>query len=447
MYYRLGALIALIVFLASPAPTMAQTAIDISGLEAELAFPEQVTFRAHIESGAPLKSIVLEYGVDKQTCGTVIAKVFPDVPDSLPADVEWTWEMRQSGSEPAGSTIWYRWRVTDARGNEQVSTTERVTWLDDIHEWRSATSDNIRLHWYEGDAAFADAMLGASTGALARLSQSTGVTQEAPIDMYLYASNDDLRAALLYEPGWVGGVAFAESNIVLMGVGPDNLEWGTSTAAHELTHVLVGHLTFSCLGRVPTWLNEGIAVYGEGGLDETSAAALETAIQANQVMSVRVLSGQFTEHADKANLSYSQSYSLVNFLIGEYGSEKLLALFGALRDGRTIEEGLRQVYDLSLDDFEDRWRAAVGAAARPASATQGVPATAAPTVIPTYQPAAPLAAGAASGPEATPTASAPVAAAPAAAASGAPSGMLLLAGGAGIIVIIGLLVFTLRRRA
>jgi hypothetical protein len=444
MYYRLGALIALIVFLARPAPTMARTAIDISQLEAELAFPHQITFRAHIESAAPLTSIVLEYGVDKQTCGTVIAKAFPDVPDSLPADVEWTWEMLQSGSEPAGATIWYRWRVTDASGNEQVSATERVTWLDDTHAWRSVSGGNIRLHWYTGDATFAAAMLGAATSALARLSQTTGVTQEAPIDLYIYASYEDMRDAVLYEPGWAAGLAFADSNIVLMGVGPENLDWGKTAAAHELTHVLVGHLTFSCLGRVPTWLNEGIAVYGEGGLDETSAAALATAIEANQLMSVRVLSGQFTEHADKANLSYWQSYSLVNFLIGEFGSEKLLALFGTLRDGRTIEEGMSQVYDLSLDDFEDRWRASVGAPARPASASQGVPAaTTAPTIIPTYQPAAPLADSAASAGTATPSAS------PAASAanSALPRGVLLLAGGSILVVIAGLLVFTLRRRA
>jgi hypothetical protein len=434
MYYRLGALIALIIFLARPAPTMAQTAIDISKLEAELAFPQRITFRAHIESVAPLTSIVLEYGVDKQTCGTVIAKAFPEVPDSLPADVAWTWEMLQSGSEPAGATIWYRWRVTDATGNQQLSATERVTWLDDAHAWRSVSGGNIRLHWYKGDAPFAAAMLGAATSALARLSQTTGVTQEAPIDLYLYASYEDMRDAVLYEPGWAGGLAFADSNIVLMGVGPENLDWGKTAAAHELTHVLVGHLTFSCLGRVPTWLNEGIAVYGEGGLDETSAAALATAIKANQLMSVRVLSGQFTEHADKANLSYWQSYSLVNFLVGEYGSEKLLALFGTLRDGRTIEEGMDQVYDLSLDDFEDRWRASVGAPAR--TAQRGPAATTAPTVIPTYQPAVPLADSAGM---ATPAASA--------ANSAIPGGVLLLAGGSILAVIAGLLVFTLRRRA
>ncbi|HYF62946.1 MAG TPA: hypothetical protein VD886_09055, partial [Herpetosiphonaceae bacterium] len=100
MPYRLGALIALVLLLARPGPTQAQAAITISDLATALDFPEKITFRARIDSGTPIQSLVLEYGVDKQSCGTVVAKAFPEVPESLPADVEWTWEMLQSGAEP-----------------------------------------------------------------------------------------------------------------------------------------------------------------------------------------------------------------------------------------------------------------------------------------------------------------------------------------------------------
>jgi hypothetical protein len=43
--------------------------------------------------------------------------------------------------------------------------------------------------------------------------------------------------------------------------------WDRTHVIHELTHVLVGHYAFSCIGSVPTWLNEGLAMYSEGELD------------------------------------------------------------------------------------------------------------------------------------------------------------------------------------
>jgi hypothetical protein len=172
---------------------------------------------------------------------------------------------------------------------------------------------------------------------------------------------------------------------VIIGISPGQAEWGRRTEAHELTHVLVGHLAFSCIGSVPTWLNEGIAVYGEGGPQPEAQQQLDAAIANDTLLSANVLSGQFSERRDAADLSYGQSYSLVTFLIKTYGRDKLLLLFGALRDGMTIEGSLQKVYGFGLDAMEQRWRAAIGAKARVGSAQAPTP-TARPTPVPTYPP-------------------------------------------------------------
>jgi len=74
----------------------------------------------------------------------------------------------------------------------------------------------------------------------------------------------------------------------------DQLDWGKSTEAHELTHVLVGHLTFSCLGFIPTWLNEGLAMYGQGGVQPADQAQFDQAKSANQLPSLPSLNGEFS---------------------------------------------------------------------------------------------------------------------------------------------------------
>jgi len=357
---------------------------DVANNQVVFDFPNSATFSADITSGTEIASVVLEYGNAQLTCGEVVAKAFPEVTSSKSVSVAWTWDMRQSGSLPPGASLWWRWRITDKNGAQTVSETKTATWLDDIHNWKTITQGKINFHWYSGDETFARDLLNAAQGGLDLLKRDAGLEPDAPIDIYIYGSNSDMRDAILYEPSWTGGMAFPEQNIVILGIAQSDLDWGRSSIVHELTHVLVGHLTFSCLSDVPTWLDEGLAVYSEGKLDPASQTQLDTAIRNNQLLSVRSLSAGFSEVADKAYLSYSQSYSIVKFLIETYGQNKMNALLIALRDGKTTDEALSEVYGFDVDGLEDAWREAVGAGPRPASAKPTALAT--PTFVPTYVP-------------------------------------------------------------
>ena len=391
--YAWGLLVAMLMLaVLGTAPASAQSQIDIQSSKVKLAFPDRLTFTAHIVSAAAISSVTLEYGVEKLTCGTVIAKAFPDFTPGTTADVAWTWEMRRSGSEPPGTKIWYRWRVIDAAGNQRVSEQQQVVWLDDVHTWDTLSGGKLNLHWYAGGDDFGAQLLASAVTSLKQLKQTTGVTLDAPTDLYIYASTDDMREAVLYEPGWTGGLAYPDSDIVIIGIGTDQLDWGKRSVAHELTHVLIGHRTFSCLVSLPTWLNEGIAVYGEGGPDQVSVDRLSAAIKSDTLISLHALSGNFSEDPRKADLSYAQSYSVVNFLIGSFGETKLLKLFDNLQSGMKLEDSLNAAYGFGLDGLEDRWRAALGGTPHQ---NAGTAPTAVPLAspVPTYQPiaAAPLA--------------------------------------------------------
>ena len=357
---------------------------DITDDKPTLNFPDSITFHAFIQSSSPINSVVLEYGTNELTCGTVIAKAFPQFTPGTSVNAEWIWEMKQSGSLPPGATIWWRWRYTDESGQEYVSVQKSVTWLDSTHNWQTVTSGFINLHWYSGEQAFAQDLLNAAKTGLERLQTDAGLQPDNPIHLYIYANTDDMKDAILYEPSWTGGQAFPEHNIVIIGISQRDIEWGRTTIAHELTHVLVGHLTFSCLGDVPTWLNEGLAVYSEGGLDSASETQLNDAISTDQLLTVRSLSGGFSEVPDRAYLSYSQSYSIVKFLIETYGQAKMNSLLVTLRDGTTIDDALMETYGFDVDGLENGWRNSVGAAPRTASAQPTAQPT--PTFVPTYIP-------------------------------------------------------------
>ena len=385
----LGLLIAALAV--SPGPASAATPAEVGNDQPRLNFPESITFRADIRSSARITSVVLEYGTAELTCGKVVAKAFPQFAPGASVSPEWTWEMKQSGSLPPGAQIWWRWRYVDETGRELVSDQKSVTWLDPVHPWQTLSQAQVRLHYYSGGAAFGADLLEAAVSGLARVEKDAGLKADQPVDLYIYASTGDMKDAILYEPGWTGGQAFPANNIVILGIAPEDMDWGRGAIAHELTHVLVGHLTFSCLSFVPTWLNEGLAVYSEGELDPFSKARLDAAIQDDTLLAVRSLSGAFSEVPDKASLSYTESFSIVKFLIDRYGREKMTALLVALRDGSSVEDALRSVYAFDIEGLEDAWR--VSLAARPRVAAPNPTAQPTPTYVPTIIPisGAPLA--------------------------------------------------------
>ena len=365
-------------------PVLAAPVTSVTDDEPTLNFPISITFHATIESSTLITSVTLEYGTDQLTCGSVVAKAFPTFTPGTSVIAEWTWEMRQSGSLPPGATLWWRWRYSDANGVESVSEKKTLTWLDTEHDWQTITSGFINLHWYSGDTAFAQELLTAAETGLARLQNDAGLQPDQPIHLYIYANTDDMKDAILYEPSWTGGLAFSDHDIVIIGISQRDLEWGRTTIAHELTHVLVGHLTFSCLGDVPTWLAEGLAVYSEGALDPTSEAQLNEAISNDQLLSVRSLSGGFSEVPSRAYLSYSQSYSIVKYLIDTYGQDNMNSLLITLRDGTTIDDALMKNYGFDVEGLENAWRDAIRAAPKTTSAQPTAQPT--PTFVPTYVP-------------------------------------------------------------
>jgi len=375
----------LIAALLAPTQALAAPQTDVEADSATLDFPNTVTFSAKLSAPAEIVSVTLEYGNEQLTCGEVIAKAFPDFQPGTRVDASWTWDMRQSGSLPPGTSIWWRWRYVDSSGTEFVSQTQTVIWLDDIHDWKTVTAENLRLHYYGKSESFAQTMLKAGIEGLRRNKEQAGMLADAPVDIYVYPNYDDMRDAVLYEPAWTGGQAYSDFNVIIMGVSGSDSTWDQNTVIHELTHILVGRNAFSCIGSRPGWLEEGLAMYSEGKLDSGMQSMLDSSIRSNSLITLRSLNGGFSELPDKANLSYSQSYSVVKFLIETYGQPKMTDLLTALRDAKSIDTALLEVYGFDTDGLDAAWRQSVGAA--PLAVLQAT-AQPTPTYVPTYIPIA-----------------------------------------------------------
>jgi len=332
------------------------------------------------ESESEIDSIQLYYKVGGFP---VTSRAYPEFEPGQTVEAEHEWDLVLNYTCP-GSEIEYWWKIEDAAGNELKTEPVSFTYEDERYDWRELSSDRIILYWYRGDDDFGQALLDRGLEALDQLSRDTGVNVEKPVTIFVYGSHSDLLGAL--DQGareWTGGRAFTDQGIVLIGISPDNLEWGKRATVHELTHVVVHRVTDTPLGGLPTWLDEGLAMYAEGDLEPIYRAELNEAVESNTLISVRSISSSFSADSNLASLSYAESYSLVEFILDQYGEEKMSQLIDIFTEGAYYDDALQEALGVDTDGLEDAWRVWLGAPPRPMAAevTPQISQPAAPTPV------------------------------------------------------------------
>jgi len=341
-----------------PSVVTADNAITVLDTSVEINFPTALVFNLEAESSADIVDARLRYQVDKMNYASATSEGWADFAPATEIETSWTWDMRKS-SLPPGTAITYWWTIKDAAGNNQESPPAVVCFEDVRYQWQSLTNGDLTLFRYEGDDSFARELMNACEAGLGRLTLDIGTYPEKPIKIYVYASASDLQGAMIFPQEWTGGAAFTEFGIIAIGISPGQLDWGKRALVHELTHLVVHQATFSPYGELPTWLDEGLAMYNEGELATSLEAYLQQAISEDKLISVRSLCSPFSAEPEKAYLSYTESYSLVEYLLDNYGQVEMLNLLTLLKQGNTYDEALTQVYSFDIDGLDSRWREAL----------------------------------------------------------------------------------------
>jgi hypothetical protein len=365
--------------------TAAQIDDPVVRNEASLNFPNNVTFQLDVAPDFPLASAQLTYDVNKVACLEAQATVPVTVAGN---SLEWTWVLSRSGNPPPGAVMWWYWTLTDTNGNQFTTPRQMLIFHDERFDWQTVSDSGIQLHWY-GNQNTGPLLLSAAVAGLDRLQNEMGIELQNTVQFYIYDDYDDMRQALLYVQDWAGAVAFDEYNIILMGVPPDIAgTWGVKTVSHELAHLVIGQFGRSCVGgRRPNWLEEGLAVYAEGEPQADVATAIENGLRDNSFEPLRSLTGPFSAHDTAAGIAYSQSYSVVDFMLNTYGQEKMQQLILMLAEGEGYDEALTAIYGFNMDGLELAWREAVGLAPRSIPPTPTpLTAVAQPTFVPLSAP-------------------------------------------------------------
>ncbi len=193
------------------------------------------------------------------------------------------------------------------------------------------------------------AVLRSLTESYNEFSARLGTSPEDPITVVLQTAIEFQDARV---PGWAEGVNDGTIRVPVQGLAAPTPRL-LRVLRHELAHSFINARTG---GNCPTWLQEGISQWLEGGDASREDARLAPAARAGHLLSLASLEGPFDSLAEAdAELAYAESLSAVAHVLKRSGEPGLVRLLAALADRLPSEEALPVALALSYPELQRSW--------------------------------------------------------------------------------------------
>lgn len=374
----LGALLVTLGSLPITTPAAAETVIESSTVEN--GYPKTLTFKVTARADAEITDVTLEYSIKGR--GTSALGKPDDLTPARTLSAEVVLQVNSGASYiPVGSEFTYRWRIQTAAGETVTGPDQQFLFLPPDKDWKTVSNDFMTVYYHGDRESIASSYLKAGQETYDRIGKGMyNITLKTlPVKVILFANEQESDLA---RPGTGGsfdaavttcGTKVTDDILLIIPVAcgsPDR----TDTLRHELGHILNETAGESALGKLPSWLDEGAAVYAQsspGGYE----SAFESAVRANRLISFNQMSVPAST-ADQVGVFYGQSYFMVKFLIDAQGEAAFGGFMATIKQGARFDDALSRVYGYAtLSAFENAFRASYKLA----------PVTA-PTVEPTRRP-------------------------------------------------------------
>ena len=376
LFYALFAVLVAILLTVTVSPARAdEGAIRLESWEIVNEFPEGFRIKAKANGDNEISSIAVRLRIGRQTHGAYdyLCKsggevepadwICDEFATGKLVDGELFWRTNSRARYiPPGTILTYNLEIEDSEGNFFKTDPQEFLYHDTRFEWKEVSEGPITVSYHGPVETRANIILDAMVQTLGHMGPLLGADVDEPIRVTMFNNIKEMLDALPPGSATVGrelvteGQAFSEMGTLLT-LGSGQLAEGT--ASHEMTHILV-HRASQCTSCVPSWLNEGLAEYGNIVPGYSYDIALDFAVETDRLMpftSMTVMPGD----PEAAIIFYGQSRSMVRILIQEFGTEKMRELMQRLETGRRPDRVIQSVYGISLSQLDDLWRQAIGA--------------------------------------------------------------------------------------
>lgn len=252
------------------------------------------------------------------------------------------------------TTISYWWRLQTAVGDSIDIPAQTLRYEDDRFNWQTMADDNATIHWVGDEAAMGQLALDIVAESQPKLAAILPAT--APLDIYIYPTAADLRAALqLTGQEWVG--AHADPALEVMLLSAANSRTAAADLRRSIPHEMSHHALYQASPdtQFPIWFNEGLASMMESVPDAGYGMVLETAVSNQTLIPIADLCYTFPADSQQTILAYAESEAFMRHIQTSYGNEAIARLIAAYGDGADCFSGVEHALGVSLTEVEADW--------------------------------------------------------------------------------------------
>lgn len=352
--------LALIVGLfAQPGVARAGT-ITVGDVTQTTADPKSIVFKVRVQAPAGLQSATLDYRLFNPDT-TVGGSQPAEVNSATAIDATVTLETNTATRYiPIGSRFTYTWTLVDKEGARVVTPQREFVFLDGRYQWQEKTTGNFTVYWYGDNARNADLALQAAAASTTANESLLNVKLTYPIRLIVWRRESEGEMAQQSRGGAfdrqviTGGARVAPDVVHLY----DPIGGFVDVVKHEVAHIVTKVAGDGPFGRLPSWIDEGTAVYAQsdpGGY----RPAVEAAIRADSLTRLKAMASS-SNQPSRVDIFYGQSWMTVKFMVEKHGQPKFAELYKAFKAGGDMDAALKQVYGVDQDGLYNQWRESVG---------------------------------------------------------------------------------------
>ena len=350
-----------------PELVQAQSGIEVLTQGAESKFPEGIRFFLTARSPNEIDDIRVFFKTTTRNASGSYRNVDFQPGREVTGD---TLMRAGTGSSyvPPGTTLEYSFEIRDKAGNIHRTEKKETVYLDSRFKWLTVSDDLITVY-YSGEFIEnrARLVLESARQALDKMGPVLGTDSNQPLRIVAYNNYRSMSGALPFRSQTTSerlitqGMAFGDERVLLVHAFDASVK---GTTSHEFTHLLVHEAAGHAISQMPSWLNEGLAEYGN--IDPTTDydAALRYGVYTRRLKPLWFL-GSFGGDPNDIIIAYGQGRSVVKYLIDKHGTAKIAELMRAMQETMNIDLAMKKVYGFDQYGLDTQWRATIGLEALP----------------------------------------------------------------------------------
>jgi hypothetical protein len=175
--------------------------------------------------------------------------------------------------------------------------------------------------------------------------------------IYIYDDAEEYQAAT-GQPAWSSGAALPKAKIIQSY--PYAQGFLDVVLPHEMGHIIFREFVGFNNYAIPLWLEEGVACYQEKLKYLKANELIRNALDSGEFITLEALAN-FNPQSARDNkvveLFYAEAFSIVDFLIKEFGKDKFVIFCQKLRDKMSLEKAIAATYPTrSIQELDQAWQ-------------------------------------------------------------------------------------------